>query len=182
LVVCFLRSGDVLTKIGQYPSRATLDFGNLGRAFQEELEPTLRKQLGTAIGLRAHGVGIGSFAYLRRIVEHLLEEAHVRAAAAEGWDEDVYQRSRVEERIALLKGSLPSRMVRSAKTYAILSKGLHELEEDECLEHFDLLMTTIGLILSQRLEEREFDDAEKQVRKSHARLARKGTRHRGNGT
>ena len=172
--MCFLRTRESLIKIGQYPSRATLDFGSLPREFQQELDQSLRKQLGTAIGLRGHGVGIGSFAYLRRIIEHLLGEAHDQAKGRRDWDEGAYQRSRVEKKFELLGEFLPSRMVRTAKAYSILSKGLHELDEDECLAHFDLILNAIGLILRQRLEEREFNEAQQKVLDSHAQLSRRG--------
>jgi len=36
-----------------------------------------------------------------------------------------------------------------------LSKGLHELSEDECLKHFSVVRLGIELILDQKIEERE---------------------------
>lgn len=75
-------------KIGQYPSAADLAFGSLDAAFNRELEDGWRRELGTAVGLQSHGVGIGSFVYLRRIFEALLEEAHQQALSDSNWSEE----------------------------------------------------------------------------------------------
>lgn len=37
--------------------------------------------------------------------------------------------------------------------YAILSKGIHELEEEECRRYFPILKLAIELILDQKIEE-----------------------------
>lgn len=37
------------------------------------------KEFTRGIGIAAHGVGIGSFVYLRRVFENLIEEAHAKA-------------------------------------------------------------------------------------------------------
>jgi hypothetical protein len=37
------------------------------------------REFGKAVGLGAHGVGIGAVVYLRRIIESLIEEAHQTA-------------------------------------------------------------------------------------------------------
>src|SRR5260370_11936217 len=72
-MVQFLKTADAITKIGQYPSIADLQFPflqkyrrSLGEQYQE---------LTKAVGLFANGIGIGSFVYLRRIFERLIEEA-----------------------------------------------------------------------------------------------------------
>ena len=69
LYVLFLKEYNKVRRIGQSPSAADLAFGSLDPALSKQLRESDRKELGTAIGLRAHGVGIGSFVYLRRIFE-----------------------------------------------------------------------------------------------------------------
>ena len=146
-----------MTKIGQYPSRADLDFGSLDDVFDSELNSSLRSELGTAIGLRAHGVGVGSFVYLRRIFESLVEEAHKLAAEQEGWNEPTYLAKRMPEKIKALRDYLPSRLVRTANLYSILSKGIHELSEDECKKYFDLVFDAIKMILVEQQEDKIYD-------------------------
>lgn len=142
-------------KVGQFPSKKACDFGILDPVFNRELDPPLRDELGAAVGLRAHGIGIGSYVYLRRIIEVLVEEAHKEAQKQPGWDEESYRRSRMVERIKLLEAVLPSTLVGSADTYAILSKGLHELSEDDCKAHFDVVFQAIQMILRRRAERKE---------------------------
>jgi hypothetical protein len=160
---CLYRDGDKLIKIGQYPTKADLDFGSLEPAFSKELAGILRAELGRAIGLRAHGIGVGSFVYLRRVFESLIEEAHVLAKSSNGWDDSDFQKARMPERIKLLKAYLPNRLVETSKLYDILSLGLHELSEEDCLKHFDLIQKAILMILKERHEEREYKEMVKSV-------------------
>ncbi len=161
--VIYKRYSNELTKIGQYPSKAILDFGELDEAFKE-LGRGSRKELGTSIGLYAHGVGIGSFVYLRKIFESLVGEAHVQAKAEKNdWDENNYKSLRMTEKISELKGYLPSRLVKSAHLYGILSKGIHELSEEDCLEAYPLVKQAIQLILKQRHEEKEYESVVNQM-------------------
>lgn len=163
LYVVFHKIDIVVRKIGQTPSAADLAFGALDEAFKKELDDDRRKELGTAIGLHAHGVGIGSYVYLRRIFEGLLEEAHEQASATEGWDEPAYQKARVPDRIRLLKNFLPARLVKSANLYKALSLGVHELSEQECLTDFSLLKGSLEFILRERLEHKRYDEAIRAV-------------------
>ena len=156
LHVLFHRSGDQLVKIGLYPAKADMDFGLLDDAYKE-LPADLRTELGTAIGLSSHGVGIGAFVYLRRILEKLVHDAYEVSLAAGEVEQLDYQNSRMSEKIRLLAGRLPSRLVQSANLYGVLSKGIHELSEEECREHFPLVRQAIHLILSQRHEDREYE-------------------------
>jgi hypothetical protein len=39
--------------------------------------------------------------------------------------------------------------------YGILSKGVHELDEGECLDYYPVLYDCISLILDERLAQRE---------------------------
>lgn len=50
------------------------------------------------------------------------------------------------------KGYLPSFIVENNGIYGILSKGIHELTEEECLAYFDCMRKSIELILDERLE------------------------------
>lgn len=156
LSIIFKKDGNKVIKIGQYPSIADLDFGSLDSAFKE-LEKDHRKELGTAVGLYSHGVGIGSFVYLRRIFESLVENAHQEAAKQNGWDDAIYNKSRMVEKIKLLSGFLPNRIVKSASIYAILSKGIHELSENECKKKFPIVRQAIQLILKEKHEDKEYE-------------------------
>jgi hypothetical protein len=143
-----------LEKIGQYPSLAALNLPQV-KKYRAVLPDDVYSDLAKGIGLAAHDVGIGSYVYLRRVFERLVEDAHAIAKDESGWDEDSYRQMRMAEKITALKSHLPEFLVSHAGLYSLLSKGLHELSEDECLKHFSVVRLGIELILDQKIEERE---------------------------
>lgn len=59
----------------------------------------------------------------------------------------------MDEKVNFLNEYLPSQLVEMKAVYGILSKGVHELSERECLTYFPALKLSITLILDQRIEE-----------------------------
>jgi hypothetical protein len=156
LVFHFRIHNHTITKIGQYPSLADLATIEIQK-YRKALNNDLYGEFSRAVGLASHGIGIGAFVYLRRIFEHLIEEAHKLEMASSGWDEDVYQKSRMDDKISLLKNVLPEFLVENKSLYSILSKGIHELTELECLNAFPTTKLGIELILDEKLERLERD-------------------------
>jgi hypothetical protein len=152
-----------IIKIGQHPS-----FGDLALPELTKYSAVLNKQvLGEfkrGINLASYDVGIGAFVYLRRVYEYLLEEAHQTAKSTTGWDEEGYIRARTNERIQILREHLPGFLVENTTIYSLLSKGLHELTEQECLEHFDVLRICIEIILDEKVESKQKAAKQKQAR------------------
>lgn len=155
-----------LIKVGQYPSLADFDSPDTEQ-YRKVLDKQDYDDLRRAIGLSAHGIGVGAFVYLRRIFENLMEEAHLEAKGQAGWDEDLYDRGRVDEKIQLLKTHLPPAMVEMKALYPILSKGVHTLSEEVCLKHFPPLRIGIELILDQKIE--QIRKVEKQKKEERAK-------------
>lgn len=160
----FIVRGSSLIKIGQYPSIATMDQNKI-KKYKKVLSKERRNELSTAIGLVSHGVGVGSFVYLRRIFEDLIEESHQLALQEVDWDEEVYVKQRMNEKIKILEKYLPSFLVENREIYGILSKGIHELTEKECLNMFDGLKYAIEIILNQKIHKLEQQEKEQQIRK-----------------
>ena len=77
-IVLLLAEDKSIMKIGQYPSIADVHIGQIkdykGLLSKEELKDFTR-----SIGLAANGVGVGSFVYLRRIFENLIQSAYEQA-------------------------------------------------------------------------------------------------------
>jgi hypothetical protein len=139
-------------KIGQYPSIADFHISHI-KKYNKILSKDKLKEFTRAIGLAANGVGIGSFVYLRRIFEDLIEEAHSKAKSEAGWDDEVYQKGRIKERIELLKNYVPNFLFEHRELYGILSVGVHSLKEEECLAYFDTVKVGIEIILDEKLED-----------------------------
>lgn len=151
-----------IIKIGQYPSFGDLALPELTK-YSAVLDKQILGEFKRGIGLASHDVGIGAFVYLRRVFEYLLEEAHQTARGTTGWDEESYIKSRISEKIRILREYLPIFLVQNPIIYSLLSKGLHELTEQECLEHFDALRICIEIILDEKVESRQKAAKQKQA-------------------
>jgi hypothetical protein len=154
-----------IQKIGQHPSIADLEEYSI-KKYRNILGKERYRELSRAIGLVGHGVGTGAFVYLRRIFESLIEEAHSKAANNSNWDEEKYGKCRMSEKIELLRDFLPDFLVENHHIYSILSKGVHELSDEECLMYFDIVKTGIELILDEMIA-----DAEKLKKAAEAKKA-----------
>jgi len=149
-----LQVQNTIEKIGQQPSYGDLHLLKV-KGYTSVLTKPQLNELSRAIGLASHDVGIGSYVYLRRVFEALVEEAHQAAKSDPSWDEQIYARSRMNEKITLLKGHLPTFLVEHPGMYSLMSKGVHELSEEECLKHFETLRIGIELILDEKIEQKE---------------------------
>lgn len=67
----------------------------------------------------------------------------------------------------MLAHRLPEFLVENKSMYGILSKGIHELSEQECLEAFPIVKLGIEIILDANLEEtarkKKITDAKKKI-------------------
>jgi hypothetical protein len=162
----------VLAKIGQSPSMADISESGL-RTYRNVLNNEEYRELARAVGLASHGVGIGSFVYLRRIFERLIDEARVEASKRAGWDDAAFQRSRMDEKIALLTAHLPAFLVEQRKLYSILSTGIHSLTENECLDAFPIVRVGIELILDQKVAAKQQQDKMAEAKKRIQSLQKK---------
>lgn len=146
------QSSGIIQKIGQNPSVADLN-KNMARSFRHVTSDTDMQELVRAIGLSAHGIGIGSYVYLRRIFERIILEAYFQKT--DRMPEGEFMSMRMGDRINYLSGDLPAFLVENKKIYGILSAGLHELDENQCLEHYEILFESIIYILEERKESAE---------------------------
>ena len=58
----------------------------------------------------------------------------------------------MDEKIEMLHSYLPSFLVENKTMYSIMSLGIHELNQQTCLAHFDTLRVGIEIILDEKLE------------------------------
>lgn len=151
----FMIDGNKLLKLGQFPSLADLNQININK-YRSLLGKEKYAELSKGIGLISHGIGIGSFIYLRRIFEHLIQEASIKASQSiKQWEDIEFSKKRMDEKIKILSDFLPDFLVENKNIYGILSKGVHELSEDECKEIFPHVQLGIELILDEKIAEEE---------------------------
>jgi hypothetical protein len=168
LFVCQWVDGAV-QKVGQYPSIADLYTGDF-KKFSKLLPPEKLRELNKATGLYSHGIGAGSFVYLRRVFEYMIGEARKRAEASGDWNDPDFDGNRMEDKINSLKDFLPKKLVNSRAIYSIMGKGIHELSDDECNNYFLAVQAAIDLILTEELEKREHAEKEAKVDSAIAQI------------
>lgn len=171
----FTKKGYKIIKVGQYPSSADIDLPQ-AKKFSSILGKQYYDELKRAIGLYSHGVGIGSFVYLRRIIEKLVYDAFKEAQQIGKLTEEQFEyrknkdgdnvRNGMEEKIKLLNGFLPDLITEHPKIYSVVSKGIHELSEDECRKYFPVLKDGIVMILDDIATKKEKERAELEYKKS----------------
>lgn len=151
-----------LIKVGQTPSIADLE--NRCIIKYKVLDENIYQELNRAIGLSSHGIGVGSFVYLRRIVEkHIVAPKLQSLIEKETNTVEEIKNADFKKKIEIAKDLLPPFLVENKKIYSILSKGVHELEEQECLNFFPILKTSIEIILDERIEQIEKEKKNKHI-------------------
>lgn len=170
----YFKSGSFLTKIGQWPSAADFQIPQAEK-YRKILGEKQYKEFTRGIGIAAYGVGIGSFVYLRRVFENLIEEAHTRSQAEnKKFPNNKYLKARMDEKIKMVENYLPEFLVENRNLYSILSTGIHDLTEDECLQYFETVKIGIEQILDEKIIQKEKADkatkAREAIQKAHGKL------------
>jgi hypothetical protein len=165
----------ILTKVGQTPSLEDVAGADIER-YRAILGPEFT-ELRRATGLFAHGIGIGSFVYLRRIFENLVEAAR-SAADPTGEREAEFRKMRMAERVSELSAYLPPAVVKYKDAYGILSMGLHELSEVDCKRYFPIVRAAVITMLEQKYEAAEKAKVTAELDRAVAAIAQetKGTK------
>jgi hypothetical protein len=166
---------DVMTvlKYGQFPSLADIAIDETRKKYRTVLKGDNWSELYKAIGLAAHGEGIGSIVYLRRVFERLVQSRFSEFKDTEGWSEDNFKRMRMDEKVGLLKDHLPAYLVEARKIYSIFSLGIHELDNDSCLQFFEVGKRSIIMILEDDLKKQQELAARKELAEAVAKFAPK---------
>lgn len=147
-----------IQKSGQFPTLLDLEDNTEINKYKKELGSNEGRNYHKAIGLASHGVGAGSYVYLRRIFEGFIYEAKDKAIKDGVIAEDDFVPKKMNERIELLRDYLPIILVEHKEYYSVVSKGIHELSEDECLKHFNILKMGIEVILDEKIEARKREE------------------------
>ena len=147
---------DTIVKTGQYPS-----FAELSNRDAEKYKNVLSKyyiEFKRSLSAYSQSMGAASFVYLRRILEDIVEKKYAKLEHKNNEIKFLDKLKAVEKveiiipkEIETLKGQI----------YSILSKGVHEYSEDECLEMYEPVKFIIELILDKQLEEKARKDKTK---------------------
>lgn len=143
----------VVQKIGQMPSMADIALGELKTVVGIDKQD--RRELGRALGLFAHDTPLGAFVYLRRVFERMITRAHQRHFEKSGEYLESWNELRMGERIKALAEELPSVVQSNYAVWGLLSKGIHELSDDEAEMLFPLVKAVIFEMLGEEERRRQ---------------------------
>ena len=165
--VIYLAEG-YIEKIGQKPSYADLKKSEL-KQYKNILKGSDYAEMNKAYGLISHDAAIGAFVYLRRVFERVISRTEERARRE---DQSInVSGQRMVEKIQTLKRWLPNVLYENRAVYSILSKGVHELEEEECSRYYPALNAALLLILEYESHLIEEAKRVEQVKVEIARVA-----------
>ena len=152
-----------IIKIGQNPAIADLMKKDIIK--YRKLDENIYQELNRSIGLASHGIGVGSLVYLRRIIEKYIVFPKIQELIIEGKiTNEEFENFRFKEKIDFAKEKLPDFLTSNTKIYSILSKGIHELEEEECKHYFPILRQAIEIILDEEIEKKQREKKNKEIR------------------
>ena len=140
-----ITDGNIL-KIGQYPSYTSNEVQDVRK--YKNLISKYYPELTKSINAYSQGMGVGAFVYLRRILEHLVES---RFTGDKSWKFDEKFKA-VEAAEQLIPEELSPAKLR---IYSILSKGVHEYTEEECMELYLVVKFVVERMLDIELEKQE---------------------------
>ncbi len=136
-----------------------------------------------ALGLYASEVGCGSFLYLRRVLEFIVEKMHKECLNQNDWDEKQYEQKRFNERIKMLEKYKKCKIIPDEldkfreKLYGVLSKGVHEITDNKCKELFPSLRVAIDIILNEEVKRKknaeELSKLEKELQKELQKVSKR---------
>lgn len=138
--------GNTFTKVGQYPSFVLSDLNEV-RKYKNVLS-SFYSELLQSIKCYSQGMGVAAFVYLRRILEWLIDEKYSGPANKTFFE----KLKHIEQNEIIIPEELDAV---KPSIYRILSKGIHEYCEDECLELYLSVRFVVERILDKELEKKE---------------------------
>ena len=161
LTYAFMEGPWAIVKIGQYPSMEDLSAERLAK-YKAQLGKHDLGEMAKAERLFSFKYGVGAFIYLRRIFENLIDR-HRTHADPDGSRFPNFTDLPMDEKIDRLKDGLPPMLVGTRATYRILSTGVHELAEDQCIAYYPVIRDALLMILEQDRRQAEQRAAEAKL-------------------
>ena len=166
----------VLEKVGQYP------------AWSIDMDKELEKMLGKHAEYYKRGLicesqsyGIGAYAYFRRITEDVIDELLesildlVEEGEKEQYREKLEEAKRekiAEKKINLVKDLLPKSLQVEGmnplkELYGVLSQGIHDETDEECMEKAEairgILVFLVNQVIRTKTDKKSFTEGMKKI-------------------
>lgn len=139
-----------IEKIGQYPTFSKEEVNKKLYRYKS-LIPQFYPELTKAVSAYSQNMGVPAFLYLRRILEHLVDVKYKRYGGKDNikFVDKLHEVEKHEKIIPDEFDEIKNQL------YSVLSKGVHEYEEEECIEMFPLVKFVIENILDMELMKKE---------------------------
>lgn len=158
----FTTNRKFIMKVGQFPSFAEVNSCGIDK--YKNLIPKYFIEFKSSFSCYSQGKGIAAFVYLRRILEDLVEKIYNNKVEDKEENEKFIDKFKKVQQIEKV---LPEEMADIQNAlYSVLSKGIHEYEEDECLKLYEAVKFVIEEILDKQLIEKQKQDKIKEVKKT----------------
>lgn len=143
-------------KIGQDPQKELPRNKALSKFFSKD-----KSDYNKAVVCLANGYGIAAFAYMRRIVEHnindlldLIKESVDPSSDLVNRIDELKKTSPMSDKIEIANHALPDYLKPDGynplgQIYGLLSDGVHSLPDDECLEKAQDLQACLEFLISE---------------------------------
>lgn len=148
-----------IQKIGQFPTFSKEEV-NTKLYRYKLLIPKYYPELTKAVSAYSQNMGVASFVYLRRILEHLVETRYKNYGGIENI-RFIDKLHEVEKREKIIPDEFQDI---ENQLYTVLSKGVHEYEEDECNEMFPAVKFIIESILDEELMKKEHEQKAREAK------------------
>ncbi len=165
ILFSFIVEGDEVIKISEFPSKydSVKDTFN---DYKKVLDKEKITELSKASQLESFGYAIAALLYYRRIFESIILTTFTESPIENKITEEEFRQKRMNEKIEYISDFLPEYFKVNSHMYGVLSKGVHELEEQECQKYLPIVKTIIFFSLDEAVERRN-----KEIRK--AEMAKK---------
>lgn len=155
--------GNTVTKIGQYPSFASKEKVELKKYKNLKIVKKYYIELMRSVDAYSQHMGIAAFVYLRRIYEHIVETEYSKLSIEKNEKASFDEKMKaVDKEIHIIPDALASQ---KSKIYSVLSKGIHEYDEDECYEMYPVIRNVILFILNRYLAQKDEKKLQEDARK-----------------
>ena len=146
----FTTDRNYIMKVGQNPSFS--DLQGIDANKYKNLIPKYFIEFKSSLNCYSQHKGIAAFVYLRRILENLVEKKIKELNIKETKNMHFVDKlKKVQQKEAIIPSELEEI---KDQLYKVLSKGVHEYEEEECLEMYDYVKLVIEEILDKQLSEK----------------------------
>ena len=157
----------IIIKVGQYPSLLSVKGFNFDKYKKQLKKYNAYEDYKNADLSVANGFYAGAYTYLRRVYEKQLDY-YVKK------DNIQLTNNHTETKIKSVKNNFDKRITPLLENlYRILSKGIHELEEDESQDYYEYLKAIIDIQLQYEKELYEQEQQSKTLNKVISNIANK---------